>query len=83
RLAAALGDGYAVERTLGQGSFAVVFLVHDLALKRNLAVKVLSPDMITSKSVGAIRSPPGGCEGMSKCPRRRTTCRTRDSAAGR
>ena len=51
RLGAALGDSYAVERTLGEGGFAVVFLVRDLTLKRNLAVKVLSPDMITSKSV--------------------------------
>ena len=51
RLGAALGDGYAVERPLGEGGFAVVFLVRDLALKRPLAVKVLSPDMITSKSV--------------------------------
>lgn len=51
RLGAALGNGYAVERTLGEGGFAVVFLVRDLQLKRNLAVKVLSPDMITSKSV--------------------------------
>jgi formylglycine-generating enzyme required for sulfatase activity len=51
RLGAALGDGYAVERPLGEGGFAVVFLVRDLALKRPLAVKVLSPDMLTSKSV--------------------------------
>ena len=47
----ALGDGYAVERPLGQGGFAVVFLVRDLTLKRPLAVKVLSPDMITSTTV--------------------------------
>src|SRR5215218_7242187 len=48
QLGAALGDGYAVERTLGEGGFAVVFLVRDLSLKRNLAVKVLAPDMIAS-----------------------------------
>jgi serine/threonine protein kinase len=51
QLGAALGEGYAVERTLGEGGFAVVFLVRDLSLKRSLAVKVLSPDMITSKTV--------------------------------
>jgi formylglycine-generating enzyme required for sulfatase activity/tRNA A-37 threonylcarbamoyl transferase component Bud32 len=51
QLAAALGPGYTVERPLGEGGFAVVFLVRDLALKRSLAVKVLSPDMITSKTV--------------------------------
>ncbi|MEO8335419.1 MAG: bifunctional serine/threonine-protein kinase/formylglycine-generating enzyme family protein [bacterium] len=51
QLGAALGDGYVVERPLGEGGFAVVFLVRDVALKRHLAVKVLSPDMITSKTV--------------------------------
>ena len=51
QLGDALGDGYAVERPLGEGGFAVVFLVRDLSLKRSLAVKVLSPDMITSKTV--------------------------------
>lgn len=47
----ALGDGYRVERELGAGGFAVVYLVRDLGLKRDLAVKVLSPDLITSHSV--------------------------------
>jgi formylglycine-generating enzyme required for sulfatase activity/tRNA A-37 threonylcarbamoyl transferase component Bud32 len=51
QLGDALGDGYVVERPLGEGGFAVVFLVRDVALKRSLAVKVLSPDMITSKTV--------------------------------
>lgn len=51
QLRGALGEGYAVERALGAGGFAVVFLVRDLNLKRKLAVKVLSPDLITSKSV--------------------------------
>ena len=51
QLGAALGDGYVVERPLGEGGFAVVFLVRDVALKRKLAVKVLSPDLIASKTV--------------------------------
>ncbi len=51
RLQAALGADYAVERPLGEGGFAVVFLVRDLALKRRLAVKVLSPDLVTSRAV--------------------------------
>lgn len=51
RLGLALGEGYAVERLLGRGGFASVYHVRDLALKRALAVKVLSPDMITSRSV--------------------------------
>ena len=51
RLQAALGEGYAVEGRLGAGGFAVVFLVRDVHLKRKLAVKVLSPDVIASHSV--------------------------------
>jgi serine/threonine protein kinase len=51
RLQDAIGDNYKVERPLGAGGFAVVFLVRDLSLKRSLAVKVLSPDLITSKTV--------------------------------
>jgi formylglycine-generating enzyme required for sulfatase activity/tRNA A-37 threonylcarbamoyl transferase component Bud32 len=51
RLGAALGDGYAVERLLGAGGMASVYLVRDVSLKRYLAVKVLSPDLITSHSV--------------------------------
>ena len=51
RLEAALGEGYAVEGRLGAGGFAVVYLVRDTNLKRKLAVKVLSPDVITSRSV--------------------------------
>jgi formylglycine-generating enzyme required for sulfatase activity/tRNA A-37 threonylcarbamoyl transferase component Bud32 len=51
RLQTALGAGYAVEKPLGAGGFAVVYLVRDLSLKRKLAAKVLSPDLITSKTV--------------------------------
>ena len=51
RLQSALGDSYAVESRLGAGGFAVVYRVRDLSLKRQLAVKVLSPDLIQSQSV--------------------------------
>ena len=51
RLQSALGEGYVVEGQLGSGGFAVVYLVRDLHLKRKLAVKVLSPDVIASHSV--------------------------------
>ena len=46
----ALGEGFHVERALGVGGFAVVYLVRDLTLKRQLAVKVLSPDIIASRT---------------------------------
>jgi len=48
RLQAALGPGYQVDRAIGQGGFAAVYLVRDLTLKRPLAVKVLSPDLVLS-----------------------------------
>jgi formylglycine-generating enzyme required for sulfatase activity/tRNA A-37 threonylcarbamoyl transferase component Bud32 len=51
QLQEALGPAYAVEKPLGEGGFAVVYLVRDLNLKRRLAVKVLSPDLITSRTV--------------------------------
>ena len=47
RVQAALGSGYAVERPIGRGGFAAVYLVRDLTLKRPLAVKVLSPGNLT------------------------------------
>ena len=51
RVQDALGEGYAIEGKLGAGGFAVVYSVRDLSLKRTLAVKVLSPDVIASHSV--------------------------------
>ncbi|MGA2384342.1 MAG: bifunctional serine/threonine-protein kinase/formylglycine-generating enzyme family protein [Gemmatimonadales bacterium] len=48
RVQAALGPGYQVEHSIGQGGFAAVYLVRDLTLKRPLAVKVLSPDLLAS-----------------------------------
>ena len=51
RLQEALGSQFTVERSIGQGGFAVVFLVRDLTLKRPLAVKVISPDLIISHAV--------------------------------
>ncbi len=50
QLAAALGPEYEIERELGRGGFAVVYLVRDLRLKRPLAVKVLNPELIASQT---------------------------------
>ena len=41
RLAAALGDRYGIERELGAGGMATVYLAHDLKHDRKVAVKVL------------------------------------------
>lgn len=50
RLQQALGEEYRVERELGSGGYAFVFAVRDLALKRELAVKVISPDLVASRT---------------------------------
>jgi serine/threonine-protein kinase len=45
RLAAALADRYALQRELGAGGMATVYLAHDLKHDRDVAIKVLHPDL--------------------------------------
>ena len=45
RLQAALGATYAIERELGQGGMATVYLAQDAKHQRRVAVKVLHPDL--------------------------------------
>jgi len=45
RLAAALSDRYRLERELGQGGMATVYLAADLKHDRKVAIKVLKPDL--------------------------------------
>src|SRR5262245_41382412 len=45
RLTAALSDRYRIERTLGQGGMATVYLAHDLKHDRRVALKVLRPEL--------------------------------------
>ncbi|MEP6591771.1 MAG: serine/threonine-protein kinase [Gemmatimonadota bacterium] len=45
RLAAALADRYTIERELGAGGMATVYLAHDLKHDRKVAVKVLRPEL--------------------------------------
>ncbi len=49
RLAAALADRYRIERELGAGGMATVYLAHDVRHDRKVALKVLRP--------GALRHP--------------------------
>ena len=42
---AALGGGYAIERELGRGGMATVYLAHDLKHRRPVAIKVLAPEL--------------------------------------
>ena len=44
-LAAALADRYRIERELGQGGMATVYLAHDLKHDRKVAIKVLRPEL--------------------------------------
>ena len=53
RLSQALSDRYRIERELGQGGMATVYLAHDVRHDRNVALKVLRPEL--AAIVGADR----------------------------
>ena len=45
RLSAALADRYRIERELGQGAMATVYVAEDLKHERQVAIKVLREDL--------------------------------------
>src|SRR5512139_975519 len=45
RLSAALADRYRIERELGAGGMATVYLAQDLKHQRQVAIKVLRPEL--------------------------------------
>ena len=53
RFTAALADRYSVERRLGEGGMATVYLAQDLKHRRKVAIKVLKPEL--AAVVGADR----------------------------
>jgi TolB-like protein len=53
RLQSAVSDRYRVERELGAGGMATVFLAHDLKHDREVAIKVLHPEL--GASIGSER----------------------------
>ena len=53
RLASALAERYRIERELGTGGMATVYLAHDLRHDREVAVKVLRPEL--AAAIGAER----------------------------
>ena len=45
RLSVSLADRYTIDREIGAGGMATVYLAHDLRHDRNVALKVLKPDL--------------------------------------
>ena len=53
QLVRALAGRYEIERELGRGGMAVVYLAHDIRHRRHVAIKVLRPDF--ANAVGGER----------------------------
>ncbi len=53
KLRAALAERYEIERKLGEGGMAVVYLARDIKHDRRVAIKVLRPEL--AASIGAVR----------------------------
>ena len=51
RIRAATADEYLIEREIGRGGMAAVFLARDTALERRVAMKVMLPDLINVHGV--------------------------------
>ena len=77
RLATALADRYRVERELGAGGMATVYLAHDLKHDRDVAIKVLHPEL--SAALGA-RAVPRARSGPRRTCSIRTSCRCSTAA---
>jgi len=58
RTTMALGDRYAIERELGQGGMATVYLAEDLKHDRKVAIKVLQPELAAVLGASCRESPP-------------------------
>jgi serine/threonine-protein kinase len=51
RLTRAIADKYRVERELGSGGMATVYLAHDLKHNRQVAIKVMKPEVAAAIGV--------------------------------
>ena len=48
RVAEALGERYVLEREIGRGGWATVYLAHDRKHERRVAIKVFRPELAWS-----------------------------------
>ena len=71
RLSAALADRYRLERELGAGGMATVYLAQDLKHDRKVAIKVLKPELAAvlgaDRFVQEIKTP-RRCNIRTSCP---------------
>ena len=49
-------DRYTIERELGAGGMATVYLAHDLKHDRKVAIKVLRPELVAERFVQEIKT---------------------------
>jgi hypothetical protein len=81
RLTSALASRYRIERELGHGGMATVYLAEDLKHHRQVAVKVLRPEL--AAALGGRRGS-GGSAGGEERPRSAAppACRTATGFSG-
>ena len=51
RVRVAAADEYTIDREIGRGGMAAVFLARDIALERRVAIKVMLPDLMTVQGI--------------------------------
>ena len=71
RLKTALADRYAIEREVGAGGMATVFLAEDLKPHRPVAIKVLEPELAAAMGAERFRCQPTSSRSWpARSPRR-------------